>query len=458
MVGENGTATGTATAERDGGEELAMSVEAGISEEERREILVQIDGIAERNRQSLSSATETGTGTRFTADRSGGLFPVMVILCSLAALAGGFFALSAFQNEVDVQAREGSRVFNTTERALIAEIRRETSRLLAAKDLEISSMTLMLSDIEAELQGMTGNQTLTDEQRERQARLLALREEYTEQLTELRDDRTRIIDDARSQETVLQDNLDVRAREIAAGVPISDTEPEAVRNEPAENTELAELAAERAQVQAVEAQVEAFFGTIRSQVSTGLLGDARDSISGLRGFLENGNFRSVRQVQGRMGLYLNALDTYEALLKENSMLGAALLAGRLPPDTTEVDRLRTEVDRLSDTSSFERTIAALQGERDALSTRADGLQRDLTAERGRTGTLQGQLNTARARVDALEQEQRDIASLNQRITGLQDENAQLLSRLNQAQQTVRELEQAWESLQQFMLNQQRAQD
>jgi len=201
---------------------------AEISEEERREILDQIDGIAEKNRQSLSA----DPAKNFKAKRNGGLFPILVNVFAAVMLAGGFFALYAFQSDIEVQAREGTRVFNPAERTLIDEIRRETVASLAERDREINTILSSLSDVENQLQELSSNgDALTPEQLADQERLRVQREERRAALALAREERSRILDDARTDEADLQLRRDMRERERAALSAEEEAERQARREE-----------------------------------------------------------------------------------------------------------------------------------------------------------------------------------------------------------------------------------
>jgi len=110
--------------------EIVFDAKSGISEEEQREILAKINNIAEKNRLSISEGGNKDLS--FKAKKSGGVFPVAVIIAAAAALAGGMVLLSSMQVKTDAQARTGVKVYNSVERALIEEIRKETLSLLEA--------------------------------------------------------------------------------------------------------------------------------------------------------------------------------------------------------------------------------------------------------------------------------------------------------------------------------------
>jgi len=114
---------------------IVFDSKSGISEEEQREILAKINNIAEKNRLSLSEGGQDGGKNKdkgFKAKKSGGFFPIVVNIAAIAALAGGLVLLSSMQWKTDAEVRTGSKVYNSVERALIEEIRKETRNGAAA--------------------------------------------------------------------------------------------------------------------------------------------------------------------------------------------------------------------------------------------------------------------------------------------------------------------------------------
>jgi len=284
--------------------EIPIDIDAGISEEDQRDILSQINGIAEKNRQSLTSG-ESLKG-KVSARKSGRLFPVLVNAFAVAALAGGFVALSALQGEVDVQAREGARVFNPAERALIEEIRRDTNASLFTIDQEISMILASLEAVETRIQEIAGaGGEPTDGQMAEWEMLRVQREEYGAALAQSREERSRILTAARSQESLMQDQLNARARDLDAQEARVEAELGAAREE------LAALSREQAQTAAAEAQVGALFANIQMQIAQGRFDDAARATESLRGFL---GATAAPGAQARWELFGNAADAVESLL------------------------------------------------------------------------------------------------------------------------------------------------
>jgi len=111
---------------------IVFDAKSGISEDEQREILAKINNIAEKNRLSLSEGEGRNKKARFKAKKSGRVFPVIVNIIAFTALAGGLALLIFTQGKTDARIRTGTKVYNSAERAIIEEIRKETQSEAAA--------------------------------------------------------------------------------------------------------------------------------------------------------------------------------------------------------------------------------------------------------------------------------------------------------------------------------------
>jgi chromosome segregation ATPase len=140
--------------------EIIFDAKSGISEEEQREILAKINNIAEKNRLSLSEG-EKGEGksrkTRFKAKKTGGRFPVIVNIIAFTALAGGLTILISMQGKTDARIRTGTRIYNSAERALIEEIRRETQSAAADELERLNRDQSQSAAVEAQMSGFFAN-------------------------------------------------------------------------------------------------------------------------------------------------------------------------------------------------------------------------------------------------------------------------------------------------------------
>jgi len=107
----------------------------GISIEEQKEILAQINGIAEKNRRSLSGGT-TEEKLPLLTKKKGAVFPLIVNIGACIILTAGAFLLFFFNSKIDTQVRTGNTVYDGTERAIIDELRRDSEFSSAIKELE----------------------------------------------------------------------------------------------------------------------------------------------------------------------------------------------------------------------------------------------------------------------------------------------------------------------------------
>ena len=450
-------------------EAMVFDADCGISEEEQREIFEHINGIAEKNRMAFSGAADglnRKKAWKFKAKKSGGFFPIMVNVVAIMALAGGFFALYVFQGKTDAEVREGARVYNSAERALIEEIRRETSSRLEAKENEISLISSQLEGIDAELRELySSSQEFTAEQHADEDRLKAMQEEYRSALAFVQDERSRILEEARAREASLQAQLESRTRELAI---VSEQSAAAIG---VAQAELERLSREQNQAASVEGQMGALFATLNDRIYENRLEDASGIIRSMRGFLNTPAFQGLRSMQARKELYTQAVNTLDSmveearknqvmlalagkssagdlekaladlqeenlLLKENvagltRTVEAATsqgsgLADRLSELGTQVQTLQSQNSGLqrqnndirSDMAAKDRAITTLEGERDTRDrtiTRLEGERdtRDRTIE-----TLRSENDQARTNVGNLTRERNDLNASVQRLNNL----------------------------------------
>jgi len=453
---------------------------SGIPIEEQEEILAQINGIAEKNRLSLSGGMETGKKGRFVAKKNGGLFPVLVNLLMLVMLTGGFFLLYRFQNVADAQAREGTRVFSPVERALIAEIRRETDGLLAAADMEIARLLSPLADVERQLLELAAAGE-TPGLAEEWERLMARQEELRTELELAQQDRSRILDEARSMEMALQAQRDIRAYVPYAGLTDADTTVgDDVYTDVAASAraELERLSGEWAQAAAVESQITAFFANVYRQVAENSIVEVERTVEALREFMNVPAFLAI--VPSRRELYVQAVDALEAMLGEYRTAHAAILAGtplpdpyaaaveaRLQGEIAELERLLEERDDTIGTlgagvAGSEQVIAQLQSTNTQLQNSVASLQAANTTLQTTNATLTTEVSTLQGTLserEALWQEADDLredtenlqyyvqmlraenAALNQAVGSLQTQNEGLSNQLTQIRAAVQRMTQ-----------------
>jgi hypothetical protein len=130
------------------GNEVVFDSSSGISIEEQKEILTKINGIAEKRRRHLSQSADESAGLK--AKNNSAFFPMLVNAVALLILCAGAWFIFVFNGKKDVQVRQGSGVYDLTEKALIEEIRKDS----AMTELEqLSNEQEKVAAIDAQLAG-----------------------------------------------------------------------------------------------------------------------------------------------------------------------------------------------------------------------------------------------------------------------------------------------------------------
>jgi chromosome segregation ATPase len=437
---------------------------SGIPEEEQREILEGINSITEKNRQSLSADK-----TALPAGEKGSMFPVLVNIIAVLILGGGFLLLSLFHGREEVRVREGLSVYNPAERALIEEIRRETSSQLEAKENEIFLISSKLTGVDAELQDLQSSvetmmgekeaelrkemgeafdaerqrlvdqnlseaaiaermrlfdaeriakmntelagyrQRLDAEQAAAESNLQTLQEEYRVNLSTLQNERSQILESSRAREAGLHAQLEARTRELNA---VSEQSQAALSSA---RSELERLSGEQEKAGVIESQLRGYYAAVNNHIRAGRLGEAAEAVRAMREFLNTPAFQSLRSIQARKDLYVSAADTLDIMIDEARKNSGAAAAGT-PGGTLE-------------TGELERALTELQNRNAQLEETAAGLNRTIAAYSSqgsdlgqRIAEIEGHASALRTLNQALEQ---TVAERENTITALQSQNAGL---------------------------------
>jgi len=388
---------------------MIFDAACGISEEEQREIFAQINAIAEKNRLSLAAGAndaavkgkKKGSKRRFKAKKSGGFFPVAVNIAAIAALAGGFFALYTLQGKTDAEVREGTKVYNTAERALIETIRKETSSRLEEKESEISVIASQLEDVDAQLRELhSSNQELSVEQKAAEEKLISLQTEYRSALNSVQDERSRILEEARAREASLQSQLESRTRELA----LVSSQNAAIVD--LAFSEMEQLSGEQNQTAIVEAQMGAFFANLNNKINENRLDEAAEIVRSTRSFLNTPAFQGLRAIQARKEMYTQTINTFDTLIDEMRRNQAALATGVMSLD-------RSAEKTLADLKEENEQLKKANSEGAIMVKKISDMQKTIDKLEGDKKTLTASSNDKDNRIRSLE---RDAASLNQTLT------------------------------------------
>jgi chromosome segregation ATPase len=408
-------------------EEIVFDPKSGISVEEQRDILTKINGIAEKNRLSLSSGSgedlSTEKSQRFKAQKSGRFFPIVINCIAILALAGGVVVLSSFQGKTDAQVREGEKVYNSAERALIEEIRKETSSRLEAKEREISLITSKLASIDAELRELYSNNTeLSVDQQAVGDQLRATQDEYLATLAKLQDERSLILEESRTREAILQTQLENRTRELINVSQQSATEINFARDE------LDRLITEQAQSATVDAQMNAFFTNLNNQLTENRFEEASSTLNSMKIFLDTPAFKGFRSIQSRRELYTQTINSFETMIRNkdpsampviitSSDNGIEKILSDLQERNAQLEQNLAERDRTIATASNSqgnstRRIVELEASVNTLQNTNNTLQAGSSEKDNQIRSLQNERNTLNQTISTQTQ---SIATLTQTI-------------------------------------------
>ncbi|MDR2101175.1 MAG: hypothetical protein LBP43_01230 [Treponema sp.] len=458
---------------------IVFDTVSGISEEEQREILAGIEGIAGANRMVPSPLP-----LKAEAKKRGFLFPLLVNICALLLLGGGFFALFVFHGQERSELREGSAGLGLTERKLIEEIRKETAGQLEVKEQEIAGMTDKLAGIDRDLQNLqasidkrladkeaelrrimndefeaerqrlaaqnlseaviaeemrkfdaqritrlntdlaTYRQQLEAEKLASEANFRRLQEEYRNNLAALQNERSLILEASRAREAILHAQAESRVGELSNLYEQSSADLKAAREE------LSRLALDQERSALIEGQLNGYYIEFNRQIQGGLLKEAAGTLEAMGEFLNTPAFLYIPSLQSRREFHLAAVDAL------SSMVEAALQGGFTPAPADNsaeiadyentIAELRAQNTRLEQTLGDQRqTIAAYTSEGTSLSRQLAEFENTITTLRDQTLALNNETAELKNQVADL---QSQAAAREQNLRNREAEIASLQTR------------------------------
>lgn len=398
-------------------QEVVFDAKSGISVEEQKEILSQINSIAEKNRRLLSqnaSALQAGAkqGSVINAKKNGAFFPLAINIAAVVVLCAGALLLISSNGKMDAQVRTGGAVYNLTERALIEDIRRDTAQKIAAKEKEIASIASRLDEVDSELfQLYSNNQDLNAEQLAAQQRLLSMHNVFREELATLQEERSQILEDSRSREARLRAQFEERTREIAAAQQRAAGELDSAVGE------LERLTNEQERIAAIDAQLSGGLAAINAYMKDSQYDQAAQTIASLRYFCNNNALASSRSFQSKREFYNQALNFIEAMIADvrgNSGVRSADVG-------VEQADLQARNVQLQDTiAEMQKTIDAFNSGSSGQSRRLSELEEIVSSLRGNVSSLETSAVEKDRTISTL---QGQNANLSQTVTTLQSANS-----------------------------------
>ncbi|MDR3020489.1 MAG: hypothetical protein LBU66_06250 [Treponema sp.] len=394
--------------------EIVFDAKSGISIEEQQEILLSINKIAEKNLQSFSESSRDGAQKRemqtINAKKSGSFFPFIVNIAAIIILCGGALFLVLNNSKIDSEVKTGTAVYNIAERALIDEIRKDTSEKIAAKEQEMALITSHMEEVDAQLlQLYSSNEELNAEQLAARQELLAIQASYWNELEGLQEERSRILEDSRSREARLRSQLEERAREYAAAQARTAGELDSAIYE------LERLANEQDRIAAIDAQLAGGLASVSDLVKDGYYDEAAQTIGSLRQFVNNNTYSRSRSFQAKREIYNQAIDSMDQIVDEMCKFVSANSEG---------------LDLLRKNSELEEAITEMQKSLDGYTAGSSGQAR-------RLGELEDTVSTLRKDITSLET---NITEKDTTIVTMTQERAALTQEKDELTKTVTDLQ------------------
>jgi hypothetical protein len=347
------------------GQDFVFDKSSGISEEDQKEILSQIEQISQQSRIST-----TPTLLTVKANKKGLFFPLIVNIAALAVLAGGFLTLSAFFKQSESELRGGVTGLRSAEGKLIQEIKKETEARLKEKEQEINSIQSRLQEIDKERNELQANMDLRvkekedalrkaldaelaeerrklsaqglseaaiaermkrledekssqfnsqlanfrrDAEAERakiEANLQKLQSDFQQTLATLNTERRRIADESRKREDSLRAQLDAQTRAL-------ETERTKSQEQLSQaESEIRRLSEQQEKTQLVESQILGFYNATRGHLNSGNIEEAKQSLTSMKNYLNEESIAALPGIQRRREIDLVVVDAFAAMVDD----------------------------------------------------------------------------------------------------------------------------------------------
>ncbi len=350
---------------REQSDPFAFDQEAGISREDQKDILAQIDQVAQENRIRVNPEVFA-----FRSRKRGFLFPLTVNLLAAISLAGGIYLLYHFfqQDESTVSGTRNTLV--SAEGKLLRELKRQADARIAEKEQEIASIQARLEEIdkerealesgmeerlalrESELrrtleqelaaererllgQGLSETEVqrrmaefeaakekelqdkvagfrreLEAERRRQEETLVALRADFTRNLEQANVERDGLLEDARKREQELRRQLDEQAAALTA------RQEEAGRQLNRAEEEIRRLTEQRRQGELVNGQIQGYYAEIRKDIGERDFREAISDLDRFRTYLQDPAVGMLPEVERRREADIFVIDTLERLARQ----------------------------------------------------------------------------------------------------------------------------------------------
>jgi len=440
-----------------------QDVEA-VPEEDRRELLLQIEKVVAGNKIKVSPELFV-----INARKRGILLPFLVTGLAITVLISGLFGLYTLFRREERNIGSTPVVSASVEGRLIDEIRKEAEALVAEKDQEIDEIERRLLEIEEQrntLQSsMESRIALKEEElrRELEAELEELRQKLlaegaseaviAEELKNLEEERTayyeQLLTDfkntAIAERRQAEENLRRMEREAEDTLRRINEERDQLRLElenklagsleglEAAQLELARLTDLRTREENVSSQILGLYLSLKENISEGAIARGEQNLSQLRALLNNEAYLSITSFREQKSANLFILESLERMLDEEKQKLSA--AEETPPTEAEAEgaarRLLDEAAAYTEEGNYIQAVSTYLN----LMVRYPGSEHIAQVPKGITSILTSydeeltELQQEAARISALAEERSGlISSLEERRRALELQLAELETR------------------------------
>ncbi len=334
--------------------EIPVEVE-GFSEEERQDIVNQIDQVARSNRLGASESF-----SNIQPQKKGSLFPLVVNLLALVLIGAGIFGANYYFNRQIEALSIESRQLESAEGTILEAVKKESEEQLNAKEAEISQIREDLQQIAQQRQSLQENMLAQIEAKEQQLRndleatLRQERQRLESQGVSSQELEERLQEFRLQQEQEYQAALQDYRRE--SNQQLAEKEQELQEAQATAEQILAEANREKAEIlentQQREAELRQQFETERERLTaeTSEIQQELESLSEIRSNEQlyrdqiNGMYRSIQQAleQGNRQTAQARITDLREFLQNISIQDAPSLAKQMDIDQFMIDLLEEQ--------------------------------------------------------------------------------------------------------------------
>jgi hypothetical protein len=332
---------------RKGATSFPMQDVEAIPEEDRRELLLEIDKVVAKNRIKITPELFV-----IKANKRGIMLPLAVNLVTLSVVAAALFGLYTLFRQEERGLKDERFVTASVEGMLIDEIRRESEAKVAEKEQEIDAIERRLQEIADQRNALQASMesriSIREEElrRELEAELEALRQKLlaegaseaviAEELRKLEEERTafyeqvltRFRSEAEAQRLESEENLRRLEQDAAENLRQMNEEREQLRFEMEERlagsqegleaaqSEIALLTEQRNREAGISSQVLGLYLSLRESIRAGALDQADRTLAQLKTLLYDEAYMAVPSFRERRGAELFIVESLEKLLEE----------------------------------------------------------------------------------------------------------------------------------------------